>query len=227
MSFVFDPRLEFYAITDQASARGRTDLEVAQALIIGGATCLQYRAKRVSASEQLNTARLLARLCRESGTLFIVNDRLDIALAVEADGVHVGQEDLSIASIRTLATQAGRPNIIVGKSTHSLEQARAAQEEGAHYIGCGPIFETKTKENNVPPIGLEVLAKVLSAIPIPSVAIGGIKQEHMQALADQGTQHLAVVTALTGAEDVAFTTKEYVRQWSQLRINASRRTEKR
>lgn len=211
---MFDPRLELYTITDQASARGRTDLEVARGLILGGATCLQYRAKRVSAAEQARVALQLAELCRASGTAFIVNDRLDLALAMGADGLHVGQDDLPLALLRELAAKAGRSDLLIGKSTHSLEQALAAEAEGADYIGCGPVYATQTKENNVAAIGVDVLRAVRKAVRMPVVAIGGIKAEQLAAVAITGTEHVAVVTALTGAEEVALETERYRLAWS-------------
>jgi len=212
---VFDPRFEFYAITDQASARGRRDEDVAAALLKGGATCLQYRAKKVSAREQWETALELRRLTLQAGALFVVNDRVDLALDSGADGVHLGQDDLPVASARRLARRAGREDLIIGCSTHSAEQAAEAEQSGASYIGYGPLYATLTKENNVHPVGVESLAEIVRWVSIPVVAIGGIKLEQLQAVAASGGKHCAVVTALTGAEDIEAATRAHVARWRE------------
>lgn len=213
---IFDPRFELYAITDQASSHGRDDEAVARALLQGGATCLQYRAKKVPAAEQWPMAQALRRLCRELGRPFVVNDRVDLALDCGADGVHLGQDDAPIAAARRLA--GGR--LFVGKSTHSLEQALAAEREGADYIGYGPLYATRTKENNVPPVGVQGLGAVLRAVRIPVVAIGGIKPGNLAEVAAQGARHCAVVTHLTGAPDVAAATRDLLGAWRALGLAA-------
>ena len=217
----WDPRFELYGITDQSSARGRDDLSVAQGLLQGGVSCLQYRAKKVDARTQAAVARQLAQACRERGRAFIVNDRVDLALDCGADGVHLGQDDLPIEAARRLARMAGRPQLIVGRSTHSLEQALQAEAEGADYIGFGPLYATQTKENNVPPLGVESLAPVLAQVRIPVVAIGGIKLEQLAAVAAQGARHCAVVTWLTGAQDIAAATAALLERWRSARGQAA------
>lgn len=213
---VLDPRFELYGITDQASALGRDDRQVAQGLLDGGVSCLQYRAKKVSAKEQWATARALRELCRKFGRPFIVNDRVDLALDCGADGVHLGQDDLPIEAARQLARRAGQA-LIIGRSTHSLAQALQAQAEGADYIGYGPLYATQTKENNVPPVGVGSLGAIVQAVSMPVVAIGGIKPGHLAAVAAQGAQHCAVVTHLTGAVDVAAATRQLNDAWRQAR----------
>jgi thiamine-phosphate pyrophosphorylase len=209
---ITDLRFELYGITDQASAQGRDDATVARALIEGGVSCLQYRAKKLSAQAQWRGAHALAALCRQSGVPFIVNDRIDLALDCGADGVHLGQDDAPIAAARRLAATAGRA-LLVGKSTHSLQQALDAQDEGADYIGYGPLYATQTKENNVPPVGVESLGAVIQALRIPVVAIGGIKPGCLAAVAGQGAQHCAVVTHLTGANDIGAATRDLKAAW--------------
>lgn len=217
---VWDPRFELYGITDQASARGRSDVIVARALLEGGVSCLQYRAKKVSALEQWRTARVLAGLCREAGVPFIVNDRVDLALDCGADGVHLGQDDLPVETARALARAAGR-KLLVGRSTHSLQQALDAAAEGADYIGYGPLYATQTKEHNVPPVGVESLGAVVAAVPIPVVAIGGIKPAHLAAVAAQGAQHCAVVTWLTGAENPCAAARSLKEAWRRARAGSA------
>lgn len=210
---VFDSRFELYGITDQASALGRDDVAVARALIAGGISCLQYRAKKAHASEQWATAQALRSLTKEAGIPFIVNDRIDLALDCGADGVHLGQDDAPIAAARRLARLAGQGQLLVGRSTHSMAQALAAGAEGADYIGYGPLYATQTKENNVPPLGLGQLEAVVEAMAIPVVAIGGIKAAHLQDVAGHGAQHCAVVTALTGAQDISAACRTLLSGW--------------
>jgi thiamine-phosphate pyrophosphorylase len=215
MKMRFDP--SFYCITDQASALGRTDEAVSSRLLKGGATVLQYRAKKVPAREQFRTALKLRALTRAAGVPLIVNDRVDLALACGADGVHLGQDDLPVSLARRLAGN----KLKLGVSTHSLAQALEAEREGADYIGFGPVFPTQTKENNVPPVGLRSLAQVCRRVRIPVVAIGGIKAAMLPALASQGARCIAVVTALTGARDVEAAARSYRERWFELRTPAA------
>jgi len=212
----FDPRLQCYAITDQSSALGRDDVLVARALLDGGSTCLQYRAKKTAIREQYLVAGVLRKMTKEAGVLFIINDRVDLALAVDADGVHLGQDDLPLPVARALAHSAGRSDLLIGKSTHSFEQAMTAQKEGADYIGYGPLYATQTKENNVPPLGCASLGPVLGAVSVPLVAIGGIKLGHLRELKSKGAFHCAIVTALTGASDVQAAAAGHWRLWRSL-----------
>jgi thiamine-phosphate pyrophosphorylase len=217
---VFDPRFEFYAITDQASALGRSDEEVAFGLLKGGASCLQYRAKKISARQQWETALELRRMTLSFGAFFVVNDRVDLALDSGADGVHLGQDDLPVASARRLARRAGREDLLIGRSTHSFEQAAEAVEAGADYIGYGPLYATQTKENNVAPVGVQSLREIVRWVSVPVVAIGGIKLDRLDEVAAQGGLHCAVVTALTGATDVEAATRAHVAQWQRAKSAA-------
>jgi thiamine-phosphate pyrophosphorylase len=205
------PSYEFYTFTDQKSSLGRSDMEIAKALIQGGATVLQYRAKHIPAREQLATAIKLRALTEARKVCFIVNDRIDLAIACGADGVHLGQDDLPVSAARLMVGS----DLIVGVSTHSLEQARRAEADGADYIGCGPVYATQTKENNVAPLGLELLREVMSKVKIPVVAIGGIKERHLGELCACGVKNIAVVTALTAAENVERAAKSLKQLWLQ------------
>lgn len=173
-------------------------VELANALVDGGASMLQLRMKDASGAELYRLARVLRPLCRELGVPFIVNDRLDVALAVAADGVHLGQDDLPLAAARPLAP-AG---FVIGVSTHDEAQARAAIAGGADYIGFGPCFPTHTKRNPDPVVGLEQLALV-SRLGAPVVAIGGITLDTIAAVAASGCAAAAVIRAVNGATDVA------------------------
>jgi thiamine-phosphate pyrophosphorylase len=205
------PSYEFYCFTDQKSSLGRSDLDVARALIQGGATALQYRAKVVTAREQLATAIQLRALTEVRGVCFIVNDRVDLAVACGADGVHLGQDDLPVSAARLMVGS----DLLVGVSTHTVEQALRAEADGADYIGCGPVYATQTKENNVPPVGVELLREVLVKVKIPVVAIGGIKERHFAELATCGARNIAVVTALTSALEVEKAARSMKQKWLQ------------
>lgn len=193
-----DPnRLRLYVVTDRALAQGRSEVEVVRAALEGGATAIQLRGKDWSSRELYRVGRELRQLTREAGALFVVNDRLDIALAVEADGVHLGQEDLPLAEARRLAG----PHLLIGITAETVEQGVAAQEEGADYLGTRAIFATPTKAYREP-MGLDELARLVQAVQIPVVAIGGIHAGNARQVLATGVAGLGVVSAVVAAEDV-------------------------
>jgi thiamine-phosphate pyrophosphorylase len=159
--------------------------------------CLQLRAKQAGAAAMRDIAAQLLPLCRRAGVPFCVNDRLDVALAVGADVVHLGQDDLPLADARRVA--AGR--LVIGFSTHDAAQARAAAGGGADYIGFGPVFATRTKENPDPVVGLAELRAVSAAVSVPVVAIGGITLDRVAAVAAAGAAAAAVISAVAEAPD--------------------------
>ena len=169
--------------------------ETARAAIAGGADVIQLRDKLVTDDELLAMAAELRDLTDETGRIFIVNDRPDIAAIVGGDGVHLGQHDLPTAEARLLL----RPGAIVGRSTHTLEQAKAAVAEGADYIAVGPVFETDTKDAG-PTVGLELLHEVARHVTLPIVAIGGITRENAKSAIDAGARTLAVCGAICSSE---------------------------
>nr|WP_240192117.1 thiamine phosphate synthase [Desulforhopalus vacuolatus] len=189
-----------YGITAEAFSHGRSNLEVAEAMIAGGIKILQYREKR----HKKNYCDIYAECCalrkltREHGVLFIINDFVDIAMLVDADGLHIGQEDLPTAAARQLLGQQK----IIGLSTHSPEQARQAVADGADYIGVGPIFTTATKENVCAPVGLSYLDYVVQNIKLPFVAIGGIKEHNLAEVIRHGAESVCLVTEIVGADDI-------------------------
>ncbi len=187
-----------YVITDAKLSRGRSHLEVIRAAIAGGATVVQYREKEGTTRQMIEEARALRELARQAGVPFIVNDRVDIALAVGADGAHVGQDDMPAPLARKLMG----PGKIVGVSATNLEEALQAERDGAAYIGAGPIFATPTKPDAAPPIGLEALAEICRRVSIPVVAIGGINAENAGAVIEAGAAGVAVVSAIVAAPDV-------------------------
>ena len=190
---------DIYALTDSRLSLGRNVEEQARALLEAGVRILQYREKHAHAGVMLEECRLLRRLTREAGACFIVNDHIDIAMLVDADGVHVGQEDLPVQEVRRLLG----PGKIIGLSTHSPEQAGAAVEAGADYIGVGPIFATQTKEDVCAPVGFSYLEWVVAHIGLPFVAIGGIKEHNIAEVAKRGATCCALVSELVGAPDIA------------------------
>ncbi|MDA8233580.1 MAG: thiamine phosphate synthase [Clostridia bacterium] len=192
-----------YVITGSEFTKGRPLLEVVAQAIEGGAKVVQLREKETTARELLKLADKLRVMTKEAGVAFIVNDRVDLAKAAEADGVHLGQDDLPLEVARELL---GRDKLI-GISTHSLEQAVAAEEAGADYIGVGPVFPTATKENLDPVVGLELLTRIKEAVNIPIVAIGGINDGNAAQVVEAGADSIAVITAVMGANDVAAAAK--------------------
>ena len=190
---------DLYALTDSRLALGRSVEEQARALLSAGVKIVQYREKHAHAGRMLEECRILRRLTLEAGAAFIVNDHIDIAMLVDADGVHVGQEDLPVPEVRRLLG----PDKIIGLSTHSPAQAKATVLAGADYIGVGPIFATQTKEDVCAPVGFSYLEWVAANISLPFVAIGGIKEHNIGEVAARGARCCALVSELVGAPDIA------------------------
>ena len=192
-------QLRLYAVTDRAWSPDTEDFfRRIGAAIDGGATFVQLREKHMSRENFLDEARRFVALCRSRGVVSIINDNVDIAAAVGADGVHVGQEDLEAGRARALLG----PDKIIGVSTHSVAEARAAQAAGADYLGVGAAFVTGTK-TDAKPVGHDVIRAVTAAVDIPVVAIGGITEENMAELRGCGLDGVAVVSSLFAAQDVA------------------------
>lgn len=188
---------KLYVIVDGAVCGDRDPVAIAREAQAGGADIIQWRAKRWTAKARWETGRAIADALRPTRTLFIVNDHLDLALALEADGVHLGQEDLPVAVARRLAG----PALVVGVSTHSLAQAQTAEQQGADYVGIGPVFPTPTKPEYAS-LGPGVVAAVAAAVRVPWVAIGGIDQVNLPLVLSAGATRVAVVRAVAGAPDV-------------------------
>jgi thiamine-phosphate pyrophosphorylase len=194
----------FYAIVDLTAALAqdrRRTLELGEQLLAARPCCLQLRAKLAGARDFADAARALQPLCRAASVPFCVNDRLDIALAVGADVVHLGQDDLPLADARRLRAEAGRSDLLIGVSTHNLAQALDAAEGDADYLGFGPIFGTASKANPDPTVGLDALAAVCRAVPVPVVAIGGIGLDTVGVVAQAGASAAALIAAVNGTSD--------------------------
>jgi len=170
----------------------------ARALIEGGAGILQLRAKSFSSAELLSAARSIERLTRKAGVTFIVNDRIDIALLSDADGVHIGQDDMPVGAARKLL---GREKII-GYSTHNVEEALAAVRLPVDYISFGPLFTTGTKKDAEEPKGVSALTEVTRSVNIPIVAIGGIGEDRIAEVLRSGTQSVAMISNILLAQDI-------------------------
>ncbi len=194
--------LRVYVIT-HAGFRGRSHEEVARAALAGGATLLQLRDKQASARSLVETARRLVALARPEGIPVVVNDRVDVALAAGADGVHVGEEDLAVADARRILG----PHGVVGASAGTVEEAVRAQREGADYVGVGPVFPTGTKPDAGAAIGLEGLSRIAGAVRIPVVGIGGITPDNAAEVVRAGAAGVAVISAVADAEDMVEATR--------------------
>lgn len=189
--------MRLYAVTDRAWVGRQTLPEQVEAALKGGATCVQLREKELDGAAFLEEARTLAALCRRYGVPLIINDNVEVALASGADGVHVGQDDLTVEQVRRLAGD----RLIVGVSAHSVEQALAAQAGGADYLGVGAVFATATK-SDAHVLPRETLAEICRAVDIPVVAIGGISADNLLQLAGTGVDGVALVSAIFSAPDI-------------------------
>ena len=162
---------------------------------------MQLRAKQLSLALMCELGHALRPLCTEHGVPLCVNDRLDVALAVAADVIHLGQNDLPLAEVLRVRSAASAESLVVGVSTHSLDQAKSAAAGGADYIGFGPVFPTQSKSDADPVVGLAALQDVAAAVAIPVVAIGGITLDNVAAVARAGASAAAVIAAVDGAAD--------------------------
>lgn len=185
-----------YVIIDPEHCAGRDPRWVAEQALLGGCSAMQLRSKLLGDAARLSLARALATLCQEHAVPFWMNDRVDLGLLSGAAGVHLGQDDLSVADARSLF-----PRGLLGLSTHSLAQARAAAEAGADLIGFGPVFTTRSKRNPDPCVGLEGLREVVTQVALPVIAIGGIDLTQARQVAASGAQYAAVIGAVCMADD--------------------------
>ncbi len=182
-------------------------LPVVESALQGGVTLVQYRDKNADDLTKLTTSQQLCQLCHRYGALFLVNDRPDIAIAVEADGVHLGQTDIPVA----LARQVMGPQSIVGRSTTNKQEMQRALDEGSDYIGVGPVYETPTKAGKAP-VGLEYLRYVAQNCPVPWFAIGGVDMQNFDDVLAAGAQRVAVVRAIMQAEQPTLITQYFISQ---------------
>jgi thiamine-phosphate pyrophosphorylase len=199
------PRL--YAIVDPAQTNGRSPVELAGLLLDAGVRLIQYRSKQATSRELLEISQQIAERARKAGAIFIVNDRADVALAADADGVHLGQDDLP----PDLARKVLKPGKWIGYSTHNLDQVIEAERASTDYIAIGPVFPTHSKENPDPVVGLEGLRQARRATRKALVAIGGITVANVRSVIDAGADSVAVISDLVGAQDVRARAQEFLK----------------
>lgn len=188
-----------YSIIDTAYVSRDGVKEAAVRLSSGGARIVQLRAKDAAPRDILVAARAVREATERSGALFIVNDRVDIAMISGADGVHLGQNDLPVAEIRGLIG----PDRIIGLSTHDVKEAVEAETLGADYISLGPIFPTRSKKDAHPPRGLPLLSEIRKAVRLPIVAIGGITRENMEDVFKAGADSVAIISGILMERDIS------------------------
>ena len=186
-----------YLVTDRGLSLGRATADIVRQAVKGGVTCVQLREKHCSTREFIDEARLLLEILATADRkiTLIINDRIDIAMAIGADGVHLGQSDMHITDARRLAGSS----LIIGISAESVADAVRAEQQGADYIGISPVFATPTKTDTVLPLGLQGIAAIRSAVSLPLVAIGGIHSDNAQAVIRAGADGIAVVSAIVSA----------------------------
>jgi thiamine-phosphate pyrophosphorylase len=186
-----------YLVTDQGLSRGRSNLEIIRMAVEGGATVVQLREKTAATREFLKEALLAGAYCHEQGVTFIINDRIDIAQAVDADGVHLGQDDMPIDYARKIIGYGK----IIGVSVFDVDEAIAAENDGADYLGVSPIITTPTKPELEEAVGLEGLRKIRKAVKIPLVGIGSMNRTNAYDVIRAGADGLAVVSGIVAADD--------------------------
>lgn len=187
-----------YCLTDSQLSGGRDSITVVRQMLDGGARIIQYREKNKNQLDMYQECLAIRNLTKAVKAVFFVNDNIALALAVGADGVHVGQDDLPVPVVRKLVGE----NMIIGLSTHSPEQAESAVAVGADYIGVGPVYPTQTKLNVCDPVGLQYVEFVANHIDIASVAIGGINEDNCEAVVMHGADCLAMISQIVAAKDI-------------------------
>lgn len=200
-------RLRLIVVTDPDCGAGRTVVDVARAALQGGAPAIQLRMKDAPAREMADVARALLAETRAAGALLFVNDRVDVALAVGADGAHVGQDDLPAAAARRIAP----PGFLIGVSAETAELARQAQADGADYVGVGPVYATGSKADAGDAVGAGRIGEVATAVRIPVVGIGGITIENAPPVLRAGAAGVAVISAVMRADDPAAAARALLR----------------
>jgi len=189
--------IDLYFITDSRLTR-KTVLEDVKSAIKAGVRIIQYREKEKNTKEMISEAKKISRLCKENNTIFIINDRVDIALATDADGTHLGNDDMPYTTARRLVGYKK----IIGLTVHNVEEAVEAEKIGADYIGISPIFETKTKLDAGKPAGIKLIEDVKKKINIPLVAIGGINENNIKAVLKAGARSIAAISATIAKSNV-------------------------
>ena len=200
---IFNFQNKLYVITESMISRGRSNEQIVRGAMKGGAGIIQLREKEWGKNKIKNEAIRLLKICRENNVLFIVNDYVDVALEIGADGVHLGQSDMPIKEARGICGD----RLIIGLSTHSIEQAVKADMEGADYITIGPIYKTRAKDYT---IGINLIKEIINKIKKPLIAIGGINDNNIDSVLGQGVKSVAVISAVVSSDDVRGTAFQLV-----------------
>lgn len=206
--------LALYVVTDRTWINGRNLLDDVQLAIKGGATFLQMREKSLEFAEFVKEATVIKSAARQSSIPFIINDNIDVALAVDADGVHIGQNDLSASKARAMIGN----DKILGVSASTVEQAVKAQKDGADYIGVGAVFSTSTK-HDANYISFNILSQICKAVSIPVVAIGGISEDNALELKGTGIDGIAVISAIFAASDIEYAARRMSRLAKEITVS--------
>jgi thiamine-phosphate pyrophosphorylase len=204
LAFLRD-KVTIYPVSCEPLANGRSDMEWLDAVLAGGAKMVQLRDKHSDDLTFYRKALAFREKTREAGALFIVNNRVDIALLAKADGVHLGNTDLPAREVRKLA-----PELIIGVSCNRPEHAATAKERGASYFNIGPLYNTETKKKLTPFLGPDAIETFAALCDLPFTVMGGVKLDHVQHLVARGARRIAVVTALTRAKDIAAETRRWI-----------------
>jgi thiamine-phosphate pyrophosphorylase len=199
--------LRVYVLTDRGLSKGRSEQEVVRAAIAGGATAIQLRWKIGSLREAIEVGRDLRQMCRDSGVMFVVNDRVDLAMMLEADAVHLGDEDLPVPEARGIVGDG----MVIGYSPSTLVDALQGERLGADYLGVGPVYGTSTKSDAGEAVGTRRITAVCRSVSIPVVGIGGINAENARPVIDAGAVGVAVISSVVGAADIREATRRLSR----------------
>ena len=202
---------DIYPVVSSEFCNGRAVYDIVSEIAAAGAKIVQIREKNISDCAMFELVQKCREVTDRYNMLLIVDDRLDVALAAGADGVHLGQEDLPVADARRLA-----PELLLGVSTHNAEEIRRAQAEGCSYLNAGPVFATQTKQLAYDFLGLQTLTALIPEIHVPFSVMGGIKEEHLPGLLRLGVRHVAAVTAFTLAADPASEIRRWRNYWQSL-----------
>ncbi|MCP3678331.1 MAG: thiamine phosphate synthase [Deltaproteobacteria bacterium] len=198
---------QLYLITDRRGTGGRGLVDVVEMALRGGVGAVQLREKDLSARELMELGSELRKVTRRYGARFLINDRVDIALALDCDGVHLGQRGISPRDARKLLGKSA----LIGVSTHGIEEARRAEEDGADFITLGPVFHTPSKASYGDPIGIEQIGRVKGEVSLPIFALGGIREERVREVMDGGADGIAVISAILTAKKPSEATASLVR----------------
>jgi len=208
-------KIDLYVITDESVSGVLSHAEIALRAIAGGADVIQLRDKACGPRELCRIGRVIREITRKTGTLFIVNDRLDVALSCSADGIHLGQDDMRAGTARQIAP----PGLIIGVSVGTLEEAIRAVQEGADYLALSPVFSTTSKNDAGPGRGLEALREIRRNTSIPVIAIGGVNPGNVNDAIAAGADGIAVISAVVGSPDITAAARDLKEMIQKSKVN--------